>query len=343
MRLLSASWLAMRYCGGKRLLDAVFGREPIVLMYHRFSRTARIGAVAAQDFEQQLAYLSRNCNVITMKQLQDGLQRRVAWAPSTVVITIDDGYLDAFDVAFPLLSRYRVPATIFVSTDFISRRFWYWQDKLRHILSSVQTGEVSWSVAGDLKTFPLGTAEHRWKAWSDLADECYAATAEQRENMILALASGAGIELPNEAPAGYEPLDWAQLKTMSEHGVEVGSHGVSHQRLTTLSPETLDYELAASKQAIESNLGSDVAYFAYPFGGADAHSHEVRCAVERAEYQLGCVAFFDTHLFDNLMAVRRFGVGADHWDFLKAVDGLKRARCLQRAGVDLSCETRDLH
>lgn len=77
----------------------------------------------------------------------------------------------------------------------------------------------------------------------------------------------------------------AELRACQASGrIEIGSHGMSHRRLAELSDTELDYELSASKSALENLTGAPVHAFAYPYG---EWSERERDAVERAGYAFG--------------------------------------------------------
>lgn len=85
-------------------------------------------------------------------------------------------------------------------------------------------------------------------------------------------------------PAG-RLLNAGELRAMQTDGMEIGSHTVSHVRLTEADDRHLSGELSDSKSALEDLLGSAVDSFAYPYGAWDA-----RCAgaVKRAGYAAAC-------------------------------------------------------
>ncbi len=94
-----------------------------ILCYHQFSPGAKARnqlAVAAQVFEEQLAYLARNgFQVIPLTELDGILSRKLPVPEKTVVLTIDDGYRSIYTIAYPLLKKYNFPATVFLYTDFV--------------------------------------------------------------------------------------------------------------------------------------------------------------------------------------------------------------------------------
>jgi peptidoglycan/xylan/chitin deacetylase (PgdA/CDA1 family) len=61
-------------------------------------------------------------------------------------------------------------------------------------------------------------------------------------------------------------LSWSQIKEMTDHGIEFGSHTVSHPRLNELDDNKVEQELIMSKQTIEEHLGKECVHFAYPYG-----------------------------------------------------------------------------
>jgi peptidoglycan/xylan/chitin deacetylase (PgdA/CDA1 family) len=79
-------------------------------------------------------------------------------------------------------------------------------------------------------------------------------------------------------------LGWDELAALADRGWEIGSHTVTHPRLTRLDDEQLAAELSDSKRAVEEHLGRACRSIAYPYGDEDAR---VVAAVRRAGYVAG--------------------------------------------------------
>lgn len=77
-------------------------------------------------------------------------------------------------------------------------------------------------------------------------------------------------------------MDRAQLSEWGRAGHQVGSHGLTHRDLTTLSPEEARREIVDSKKLLEDLLGQPVRHFCYPYG---AWNEAVRAMVEEAGYE----------------------------------------------------------
>ena len=92
-----------------------------VLSYHDLSPDeSKEMTVSQAMFEQQMGLLrEKGYRVISMDQLFDFLEYKASIPPKSVVITIDDGWFSAYEIAFPILKKYGYPATLFVYTDII--------------------------------------------------------------------------------------------------------------------------------------------------------------------------------------------------------------------------------
>lgn len=94
-----------------------------ILCYHQFTNERTAGhklEVTAREFEKQISFLvNEGYQFLSFAELADIVYQRRAVPEKSVVITVDDGYASVFDVAWPILKRYRVNATLFVYTDFV--------------------------------------------------------------------------------------------------------------------------------------------------------------------------------------------------------------------------------
>jgi peptidoglycan/xylan/chitin deacetylase (PgdA/CDA1 family) len=105
----------------------VFRRNYVVpiLMYHSISSQPVAGnrlVVAVQSFERQMRFLSEHrYNCVTIAELVEMLAAKRKLPARTVAITFDDGYRNNFSLAYPILKKYKVPATVFLIVNEIGR------------------------------------------------------------------------------------------------------------------------------------------------------------------------------------------------------------------------------
>ena len=110
---------ALLHCTGVAFIyHWLFARRAVrVLTYHAIERIpSNSYSVSAANFEHQMEYLRRNCNVIPLGDLHDALAKTKSLPPQSVVITFDDGFRNFHTYAYPVLRKYRLPATCFIIT-----------------------------------------------------------------------------------------------------------------------------------------------------------------------------------------------------------------------------------
>lgn len=96
----------------------------------------------------------------------------------------------------------------------------------------------------------------------------------------------ATVFVPTETVRLPHVVSWEELRELSGHGWEVGSHGKSHRALPPLPDTELERELDGSRRHIEDALQRPCRSLAYPYGLADARCVE---AARRAGYVAACL------------------------------------------------------
>lgn len=318
------------YCGLSALLTTLRpGSGSVerytILMYHRVVEDAEAHteytqpgiAVSAHSFDRQIAFLARHYTIIPLGQLAECLRQSAPIPPRALVITFDDGWRDNFTLAYPILRKYRAPATIFVSTDFVETNLKFWFLRIGYYLTE---GNLSAGQLADILEELLGGngGEHRgqpltrgyleWLA-SDhdrFIESLKDLDADGMKRAIALLVNRTGLT-DDRWPERRWTLSWAEMKEMDPELIEIGSHGLSHQILTTMSPAEVRRELVESKLLIEEKIGRPVTSIAYPNGN---HDEEIRRLTKEAGYRCG-IATHDpegTALTRDIYALQRIGV-----------------------------------
>src|SRR5215471_17455080 len=135
-------------------------RKALILHYHRFNSAPRPSATPVSVFAEQLAYMTGRYEIVPLSVIVECMSRGAALPRRAAAITVDDGYRDFYELAFPVLERFKVPATVFIVPEFVDRNVWLWTDKLRYLLQRAAPANAVESVPelrGEL------SALHRFK------------------------------------------------------------------------------------------------------------------------------------------------------------------------------------
>lgn len=263
-RLANQSKLLDLYC---YLRQSLTGHHLAILLYHRVAprsgHWSSYSSIIPSDFERQLAYLASNFHVIPLLELAHIIQNDLTFPKKAAVITFDDGYKDNYLFAYPLLKKYGLPATIFLTSGYIGRDQLFWWDKVNYLIehTSMKTLDLP-----DLGIFSLSSTLQRRKVFTHIRDKLKTMPEAEKQKMIGYLASETKIEVPPGIAANLI-LSWEEVREMAGQWIEFGSHGVTHAILTNLQEEEAEIEMVVSKKEIEERLQKPVLSFSYPNGG----------------------------------------------------------------------------
>jgi peptidoglycan/xylan/chitin deacetylase (PgdA/CDA1 family) len=308
-------------------------RIPRIIVYHRFGDQASF--TNAQSFELQLRYLKDHFNVVHLSRLVAALCGIEQIPTNCIVLTVDDGHADFYHVAFPLLNRYKIPCTLFVTTNFVSGLNWLWPDKLSWILAQ-RDHFPDLRVANQmLRAGDMTTTRRLCTQILGLLQEL---DADAVDGQLDELARQLGIDIPDKPVTGFEPCSWDHLREMENSRlIEVGGHTRNHPILSHLDPPKLPCEIDGCLEDINRQLGARPRSFCYPNGKPSDFSDIVREAVVRSGFVSACATFYDEKHLSDRFALRRFSASSDVAQFHKAATGLQYwgARVLGRHNADV--------
>jgi peptidoglycan/xylan/chitin deacetylase (PgdA/CDA1 family) len=282
---------ALRYAA--RLARSRLVRHGLILGYHRINRLSwdpfRL-AVSPDAFAQQLEILHRYANVMPLHELAEA-RASGSIPPRSVAITFDDGYADYLHVARPLLDQAGFHSTLFMSTGYIGREFWW--DILARLVDMLDPAiPLSVSAEGvkfDWRPEAYRSGPDRKTLAMELSGLLLPMDKDIRLQFLQRLMETAGLSLPENS--GNQALSARELGELSKLDlVSIGSHTVSHPMLARLRDDQQRTEIAASKQALENLTGKTVSGFSFPHGSTSAASIRF---VEECGYRYACASHND--------------------------------------------------
>ena len=246
-----------------------------IIAYHRVvadiakaEREAIHGIVVSSNtFRKHCELLRKTFDVVSLETAQHFLDGKRKVVRPMAVITFDDGYLDNYVEAFPILNNLGLPATIFLPTDYIGKTTPLPHDRIYWLLK--QAFELKLSLSGAF--IKAGFSNNKAIRFSNqrdilkLTDSLAYLPNKQREKTILEIEKMLGHNF-KDYPAEYQLMNWEMVREMSRKGISFGVHTSSHSVLSAENESQLEYEITGSKTKLEAELGQKVYSFAYPNG-----------------------------------------------------------------------------
>jgi len=314
-------------------------RNVAILRYHAicgeegYSYADPMICISPAAFEAHVRYLADNYSVLPMPEVVDWLRTGRSLPANTVVITFDDGYADNLHQARPLLARYDVPATVFVTAGQVGRGREFWWDELDRLLLQPGTlppvlqlrlnGSVREWRLEESSTYTVEEYQHdrhwhvecrddpgpRQRVFRGLFDLLYLLPSAQRWAILDELTAWA--EAPPIARPSHQTLTSEEAVRLAEGDlVEVGAHTMTHPVLAALSAIEQRQEIQESKARLEAMLGDEVVSFAYPHGSS---TPETAATVGEAGFVCACSSQPDA-VFRTANRFQLPRLGVRDWD-----------------------------
>jgi peptidoglycan/xylan/chitin deacetylase (PgdA/CDA1 family) len=266
-----------------RLIGATDKQRLSILIYHRVLSEPdyiRSGEPGPQQFQWQMDLLARYFNPLSLSSALS-LMETGSLPERAVCVTFDDGYADNAAVALPILKRFGIPATIFVSSSFLDGGI-MWNDRVIEAIKSSTRSAIDMDMVG-LGTIGLESPGAKRAGAFKILDAIKHLSPKDREDAVEYVGS-IGAE-----PSKKLMLSTEQMRHLYDSGMEIGAHTHTHPILTSLSPEKAKQEIIIGRQRIESLLDAKVNFFAYPNGKPIRDYQSLhRDIVQDAGFQAAC-------------------------------------------------------
>lgn len=288
MRIPGLKWARLNY----RWLRSRFVGQALILGYHRVADVIHdpyTVCVTPHHFAQQLAVLHETAQPISLCRLIEGIQQNNL-PKRAVVLTFDDGYADTLYEVKPLLEQYQIPATVFVTTGYQGRQFWW--DELQSIIMTAPDlpKRSDLVLPKDIETrIEENTPHSRQRLLWSFYNQLLPLSAVEREQLMVQLRVWGGKE-SDEYP-DRRALTLEELIDLADGElVSIGAHTVTHPLLAALPKVEQETEIQQCKAYLEEILDQAITSFSYPNGSSSKTTVNL---VRKNGFQCACASHND--------------------------------------------------
>lgn len=257
--------------GFEKLLLSFKSNKNIIINFHgvtnikgnRFNNRH----IDASEFEKIIIYLNKNYNVVPLKDIFEIYRSKKTTSKRTIALTFDDGYINNFTVALPILKKHNVPATFYlISEGLVNKDFYVWPDVIDLIQKNTKQDLVF--SFGTFK-FPNFYCEELKLSLVDLMKK----SGNKREDYLNEIKTKYPVYLTEAAkfPELIKLITKEEIAAYkNEPMIEYGSHTHLHYNLEHLNEQKCLEEVNRSKQLIEESIGKSIVSLAFPDGSYNA-------------------------------------------------------------------------
>jgi peptidoglycan/xylan/chitin deacetylase (PgdA/CDA1 family) len=312
--------VASGYYASHHFLKRLQGKT-VIMMYHRVLSEKELNGHFIQPgmyvrdcvFEMHLQFLKQYFEILSFTELLELWGQR-AWDASKryCVITFDDGWLDNYLYAFPILKKYNVPATIFLPTALAGTNEWLWPDKISYLLWHYYRNGANRYFTGPIdllrKKYPWlnNNIENLGQRTDSIIEKCKGLSPADIDCILDDMKTALHIGFPESRVF----LNWTEIEEMSKHNISFGSHSCSHNILTNISADEVRQEIEDSRRVLQTSDINYIPLFCYPNGN---YTREIAEQVKQAGYGAAVSTRFGFE--DNpphyLFGLKRIGIHND--------------------------------
>ncbi|RXH54596.1 polysaccharide deacetylase family protein [Granulicella sibirica] len=274
-----------------RALEFAPSRPGILIFnHHRIGNPARssfdraVFSSTADQLDAQVRYLKNRMPIVSGNELEALVSGRTKLRRMHAAITFDDGYLDNYTKAFPVLKSHNATGIFFLITSYVGTPTVPWWDEIACLIRSTSAPSLKLTFPFP-ETIQLG--EDRETSIRTVLRRFKLPENHDYDGFLSELREQTQASVPHP-PRRF--LSWDEAREMKAAGMEIGSHTRSHRLLSQLTPQEQFQELSESKVEMERELGGRVGSFAYPVGTRDAFTPVTEELARSAGYSM-CFAF----------------------------------------------------
>ena len=280
------------------------GNRLLILMYHNFVDAATQksnwfyrDSPNPSQFEAALITLKKDFRVITVEDAVKELIEHGTLLQKSIAITIDDGYLSSYNIAYPLLKKHGLRATVYLTTDWIGKQIYPWW---RMFGDFVANSTISNELIGKIEALLNRSIELNIAAINGDFNR-YHSLYTKVENIIRRMDDSSRLDILENlrnifigdqsiAQNKENILTWGQIREMSSYGIRFGAHTCSHINLSYSELDSAEREIAESKRKIEQSIDSPVDGFAYPYGHDIVAYEKFVPVLKKHDYKYACAS-----------------------------------------------------
>lgn len=258
-----------------------------VVMYHYtrdliHSRYPKIKGMDMPLFREQLQFFSENYHIVSMEQVIDAFERNFELPDKALLLTFDDGYVDNYTFAFPILDELKIQGCFFIPGKTFSTHQLLDVNKIHYILASGKEVQISQDLRKEMdyyrgKEFVFEATDELYRKYGvanrfDNGDVIFikrmlqTVLPERLRNIISSKLFLKYVGIKEEQLAYELYMSEDQICTMIRHGMHIGIHGYDHYWLGNLSHDEMVKDIDMALDVLSGFIDSSSWSIAYPYG-----------------------------------------------------------------------------
>jgi peptidoglycan/xylan/chitin deacetylase (PgdA/CDA1 family) len=305
----------------------------VILRYHSVCETndSRLFyidpglSLPVDAFDRQMQFLRKHYVPVSFEAVVDAVVGGSPLPRLAVAVTFDDGYLDNYQYAFPVLEKHGISGAFYITAGCVDRGEPLWTSRLRYYFMATAKPWITLEQPGP-KRLHLESHSARHASFAQTIATIKSAGKVRGAEIFRDVERQ--LDVTDLRPLKQTMMGWEHIEKMGRCGQTIGAHTLTHPNLPGLPEHEAMAEIAGSKSLIEQHVKMPVLHFAYPNGRGTSHFNgPVRDMVKKAGF-LSSVTSVNGPVYrhDDPFTLQRLGVYRKHGDLGRFALDIERTR-----------------
>lgn len=258
-----------------------------ISMYHytrdlKKSRYPRINGLDISMFRQQIEFMSRNFNIVTMEQVIEASKGMIQLPENAMLLTFDDGYSDNYCYVLPILEEYGLQGSFFITCKTFCEHKLLDVNKIHYILASGDIRHIledlekemdyyrgkEYNYASNEELFAKYAIANRFDGKETIFVKRILQTIlpEELRGIISSKLFQKYVGISEDKLAYELYMTEDQIRTMKRHGMFIGIHGYDHYWLGNLPLDKMKKDVDHALDVMDSFIDKKCWVMNYPYG-----------------------------------------------------------------------------
>ncbi len=228
--------------------------------------------ITKETFTQVIKDLFENGNPISMNSIIEANKKNKDILPRSFTITFDDGFENNYSIAAPILEEFNIPATFYITKNFIENNNSSWMDMIEYAFESVDKFEIKFKENRLL----CSNSQEKIVLLNQIRSFVKNNPAIDPYKFALDIWHQLSIKKMQPDQELDQKMNWQQVKTLSKNRLfTIGGHSHTHRILEFLPDKELRNEIDISIDVINKKLDNKIVHYSYPEGLKNCYSDRV--------------------------------------------------------------------
>ncbi|MHA1564881.1 MAG: N-acetylneuraminate synthase family protein, partial [Alphaproteobacteria bacterium] len=231
--------------------------------------------ISRSRFDKEMRILRDARPIVTMADIAAAHRGERDLPHGAVAVTFDDGYRNNYEIAWPVLRHYAIPATIYLTTGYIGTGKVMWTDRLEAAILAAPKSSVTIETRDRARTYELQSIAQKIEALNNIKAICKRLPNSVKDQVVDDVCRQLGAQDMPDHPL-YRFMNWDQVREMNASPLtSFGAHTITHASLLKVPEDRMRHEITQSIATVSQQLGAPCHDFAYPEGLASDYNDTV--------------------------------------------------------------------